>query len=168
MTVPVPAPTDDSADTWRAWYRLALDLRSVAPDCASAPGIDYERLSQRVQSSPVEPDLPHGFGRGHVPPDRVAERLTRMTGRPLRVCSWLRSFGPALEWLGGEKAEDHRGDFLDQVALACATAEDRSRWVSLDGHRAQVEARRRWARAAMGEACRAWHPKPARAPLPLP
>lgn len=168
MTVPVPAPTDDSADTWRAWYRLALDLRSVAPDCASAPGIDYERLSQRVQSSPVEPDLPHGFGRGHVPPDRVAERLTRMTGRPLRVCLWLRSFGPALEWLGGEKAEDHRGDFLDQVALACATAEDRSRWVSLDGHRAQVEARRRWARAAMGEACRAWHPKPARAPLPLP
>lgn len=146
-------------DEMTVWYRLALSLRSVSPDCAAAPGIDYERLSQRVQSSPAEPDVPHGYGRGHVRPDAVAARIDRLTGRPRRVCVWLRGFGPALEWLGGERREEHRGDFLDAVALACATAEDRLRWLTLDTPRERADARRAYARAALAEAAGAWWPQ---------
>ena len=142
-------------DEDRAWYRLALDLRSVTPDCAAAPGIDYERLAQRVQTSPVEPDVPPGYGRGHVPPDRVAARLERMTGVARRTLTWLRGFGPALEWLRADVVADGRAKLLDALAVGgVATVEDAQRWATAAR---PTEARRTWARARLREAWSAWY-----------
>jgi len=145
----------DARDEDRAWYRLALDLRSVAPDCAAAPGIDYERLANRVQTSTSACDLPHDYGRGHVAPDRVAERLERIAGRPGRVLRWLRSFGPALEWLRADTVDDKRGALLDALATGAGAAEiaDVQRWAAADK---PVDARRQWSRIRLREAWSAW------------
>lgn len=140
----------------RAWYRLALDLRVVSADCAAAPGIDYERMANRVQMSRVEADVPHDFGRGHVRPDLVAARLERITGRPRAVLSWLRSFGPALEWLAADVIDEKRGALLDALATGSgiATVEEAQRWAVADK---PVDARRLWARLRLREAWAAWY-----------
>ena len=152
-TAPKPQKAP-SRDEDRALYRLALDLRSVSPDCAAAPGIDYERLSQRVQTSPTEPTLPHGYGRGHVRPDPVAARLTRVAGPALPVLLWLRSFGPTLEWLAADRVEAKRADLLDALANAgIATYEDARRWAAADH---PTTARRTWARLRLRAAWSAW------------
>jgi len=143
-------------DEDRAWYRLALDLRSVAPDCAAAPGIDYERLGNRVQSSPIAYDVPRDYGRGHVAPDRTAAKLARITGRPRKVLTWLRSFGPALEWLRADVIDAHRGALPDALATGAGATEpaDVQRWALADK---PVDARRQWARLRLREAWAAWY-----------
>lgn len=148
-------------DEDRAWYRLALDLRSVAPDCAAAPGIDYERMSQRVQGG-VPRDL-HDVAieqslrsAGHVAPDRTAAKLARITGRPRVVLVWLRSFGPALEWLRADVIDEKRGALLDALATGAGATEpaDVQRWAAADK---PVDARRQWARLRLREAWAAWY-----------
>lgn len=153
-TAPTPRKAV-SRDEDRAWYRLALDLRSVAPDCAAAPGIDYERLSQRVQTSPTQPDVPHGYGRGHVRPDPVAAKLERVSGPALPVLLWLRSFGPALDWLAADRVEAKRSALLDALATSgIASDEDVRRWHAADR---MVNARRVWARLRLRAAWSAWY-----------
>ena len=43
-------------DEDRAWYDLARALRVVSSDLAAAPGIDYARLAERVQTSVRDPE----------------------------------------------------------------------------------------------------------------
>lgn len=149
-----------SRDEGDAWYRLAFALHAVSPDCAAAPGIDYERMAQRVQSSPTEQDLPHGYGLGHVRADPVEGRIQGMAGRPRRTARWLRASGVVLAWLHADVFADKRGLLLDAVALGVSTAEERLTWALFEGRQASsrevTDARRRYARAALRECWSAW------------
>lgn len=152
-TAPTPRTAPQRAEA-RAWLDLALALRVVAADCAAAPGIDYARMADRVQTSRLEVDVPHGYGRGHVRPDRVAARLATITGRPHTTLAWLRSFGPAVDCLRADVVADRLRDLLDAAALAVATVEDRQRWAVADKPR---EAQRSFARRVLREAWAAWY-----------
>ena len=147
-------------DQDRRWYELARELRTITPDLAGAPGIDYARLANRVQSSTADPEaamLAAALrGAGHVRPDPVEARLSRIEGRPLKVLRWLRGYGPALEWLAADMVEAHRGTLLDALAQmsGIATKEEAQRW---EVSQRAADARRSWARLRLREAWSAWY-----------
>ena len=148
-------------DEDRAWYDLARALRVASSDLAAAPGIDYARLAERVQTSVRDPEeavmAAALRGAGHVRPDPVEARLSRLSGRPLTVLRWLRGFGPALDFLAADRVREKRGVLLDALASAVATREDVQRWV-VSGR--EADARRRWARLRLREAWAAWYGEP--------
>lgn len=170
-TTSATAPKSERSEA-RAFYNLAFALQASSPDCASAPGIDYERMSQRVQGGVRECDIPAGYGRGHVRADPVEARMVTLTGRPFRTARWLRSFGPALTWLDHDHAPHKLGNFLDACCDAVADAAAIARWsdapavLASEGvaaktartltARERTDARRRYARAALHEAWAVW------------
>lgn len=142
-------------DEDRAWYDLARALRVVSSDLAAAPSV---RLAERVQSSVRDYEgavmAAALRGAGHARPDPVEARLSRLSGRPLTVLRWLRSYGPALEFLAADRVREKRGVLLDDLASAVATIEDRQRWIA-SGR--ETAARRQWARLRLREAWAAWY-----------
>lgn len=170
-TTSATAPKSERSEA-RAFYNLAFSLQASSPDCASAPGIDYERMSQRVQGGVKECDIPAGYGRGHVRADPVEARIATMTGRPLRTARWLRSFGPAQTWLDAAHA-DKLGCVLDACCDAVADAAAIARWSDAPAveasegvtaknarkltPRERLDARRAYARAALREAWAVWY-----------